>query len=82
MKKKGKWCEKMLMQSDVTGINYHMEDVVHFRNFHQSCFYLNHKARLVDLFCDSSGKLVFVFWRSEHENLIKLWMDNKNKNEE
>lgn len=68
--------------SDVTGICYENEDVVFFRNLYQSTFYIDHNATIVDVFTDSNKKLVFVFWRSEHENLIKLWLKNKNENEE
>ena len=70
--------------SDVTGISYEVEDVVFFRNLYQSSFYIDHNATIVDVFTDSNGKLVFVFYREEHERLIKLWLDNKkedNKNE-
>ena len=66
--------------SDVTGIEYEMEDVVFFRNLYQSSFYINHNATIVDVFTDSNKKLVFVFWRSQHENLIKLWLENKREN--
>ena len=72
----------MLMQSDVTGISYQTEDVVHFRNPRQSHFYLSHQAQLVDVFAGGEEKIVFVFWRHEHEALIKLWMENKFKSGE
>lgn len=63
--------------SDVTGIEYEMEDVVFFRNLYQSSFYIDHNATIVDVFTDSNKKLVFVFWRNQHEDLIKLWLKNK-----
>lgn len=63
--------------SDVTGIEYEMEDVVFFRNLYQSSFYIDHNATIVDVFTDSNKKLVFVFWRNQHENLIKLWLKNR-----
>lgn len=63
--------------SDVTGIEYEMEDVVFFRNLYQSSFYIDHNATIVDVFTDGNKKLVFVFWRNQHENLIKLWLENK-----
>lgn len=66
--------------SDVTGIEYEMEDVVFFRNLYQSSFYIDHNATIVDVFTDSNKKLVFVFWRNQHENLIKLWLENKKEN--
>lgn len=63
--------------SDVTGIEYEMEDVVFFRNLYQSSFYVAHNAKIVDVFTDGKGKLVFVFYRDQHEKLIKLWLENK-----
>lgn len=67
----------MKVVSDVTGICYESEDVVFFRNLYQSSFYIDHNATIVDVFTDGNKKLVFVFWRSQHENLIKLWLENK-----
>ena len=67
----------MKTTSDVTGIVYENEDVVYFRNLYQSTFYIDHNATIVDVFTDSHKKLVFVFWRDQHEELIKLWLDNK-----
>ncbi len=66
--------------SDVTGIQYELEDVVFFRNLYQSTFYIDHNATIVDVFTDSNKKLVFVFWREQHEDLIKLWLENKKEN--
>lgn len=63
--------------SDVTGISYEVEDVVFFRNLYQSTFYIDHNATIVDVFTDSNKKLVFVFWRDQHEKLIKLWLESK-----
>lgn len=63
--------------SDVTGICYENEDVVFFRNLYQSSFYVAHNATIVDVFTDGKGKLVFVFYRNQHEDLLKLWLANK-----
>ena len=68
--------------SDVTGIYYENEDVVYFRNLYQSTFYIDHNATIVDVFTDSNKKLVFVFWRDQHEKLIGLWLENKNNDKE
>lgn len=65
--------------SEVTGITYRIEDVVFFRNLHQSAFYIKHGAKIIDVFCDGSDKLVFCFPREQHKELIKMWMDNKVK---
>ena len=63
--------------SYVTGITYENEDVVFFRNLYQSTFYVDHNATIVDIFTDSNKKLVFVFWRDQHDKLIKLWLESK-----
>ena len=67
--------------SDVTGITYENEDVVFFRNLYQSSFYIANNATIVDVFTDSKGMLVFVFYRDQHEKLIKLWLANKSKDD-
>ena len=72
----------MKTESSVTGIKYESEDVVFFRNLYQSAFYVDHYATIVDIFTDGKGKLVFVFYRDQHENLIKLWLENKNDDKE
>ena len=68
--------------SDVTGITYENEDVVFFRNLYQSSFYVANNATIVDVFTDGNKKLVFVFWRDQHEKLIKLWLENKRDDNE
>lgn len=68
--------------SDVTGICYENEDVVFFRNLYQSSFYVAHQAKIVDVFTDSKGMLVFVFYRDQHEKILKLWLANKKENKE
>lgn len=72
----------MKVISNVTGIEYESEDVVFFRNLYQSSFYVDHNATIVDVFTDGNKKLVFVFWRKQHENLIKLWLENKKEDKE
>ena len=67
----------MYYTSKVTGIKYEHKDVVYFRNLYQSIFYIKNGATIVDIFCDKRGMLVFCFPRDEHNELIKLWMDNK-----
>lgn len=68
--------------SDVTGVVYEIEDVVFFRNLYQSAFYIDHNATIVDVFTDGKGKLVFVFYKKDHEKLIKLWIENKENKDE
>lgn len=67
----------MKMISEVTKIEYEVEDCVYFRNIHQSAFYIANNAKIIDVFTDSQGKIVFCFDREEHNRLIKLWMANK-----
>lgn len=70
----------MKVISDVTGICYESEDVVFFRNLYQSSFYVANNATIVDVFADGKGMLVFVFYREQHEKLLKLWLANKKEN--
>lgn len=67
----------MLEFSDVTGKIYESEDCVFFRNIVQSAFYVHNNAKIIDVFTDSKGKLVMVFLRKEHDELINKWLDNK-----
>lgn len=68
---------KMIEKSEVTGILYDSMDCVFFRNLYQIAFYVDHNAKIIDVFTDSKGMLVFCFLKSDHEKLIKLWMENK-----
>lgn len=70
---------KMISISELTGKPYVNEDHVFFRNLQQSCFYVKHHCMPIDLFCDSNDKMVMVFPREKHNQLIKLWMENKTK---
>lgn len=72
----------MRTTSDITGSVYEAEDCVFFRNVYQSAFYIKNGAKLIDLFVDSSTKLVFVFLKEDHRKLIKLWINNKMVNDE
>ena len=71
----------MRMVSGVTGITYDEKDVVFFRNLYQISFYVADSATIVDVFSDSKGMLVFVFYRDQHEKLLKLWLANKKEND-
>lgn len=70
---------KMLEYSDVTGKFFHSEEAVYFRNPVQSGFYIQNGCTILDVFADSSGKIVIVFPRDEHNVMIKKWMENKAK---
>lgn len=68
--------------SELTGEVYEDENVVYFRNLYQCAFYIKHGLMPKDIFVDSKDKLVMVFDRYKHNEMIKLWIDNKNKNAE
>lgn len=69
----------MISISELTGKPYVNEDHVFFRNLPQSIFYISHNCFPIDLFVDNGGKLVMVFPRDKHKELIGLWMENKEK---
>lgn len=72
----------MISISELTGQPYVDEECVFFRNLYQSAFYVAHHCMPIDMFTDGGGKLVMVFPRDKHNELIKLWIANKEKNEE
>lgn len=67
----------MINISQLTGDAYETEDYCFFRNLHQCCFYVKHNCMPIDMFCDGNDKLVMVFPRNRHKELIKLWVANK-----
>lgn len=69
----------MIQFSDVTGKQYDDEDCVFFRNIYQSSKYISWGAKVVDLFCGSDDKLVFVFSKQDHEKYKHKW-GSSNKN--
>lgn len=68
----------MYQVSDVTGKTYNDEDMVFFRNYVQAAYYISWGVELVDLFVDSSMKLVFVFSKEDHERLKHKWINKNN----
>ena len=67
----------MISISELTGKTYIDEDCVFFRNLYQCAFYIDHHVMPIDMFTDGNGKLVMVFDRKQHNELIKLWVANK-----
>lgn len=67
----------MISISELTGKSYIDENCVFFRNLYQCAFYVEHHVLPIDMFTDSNGKLVMVFDRKQHNELIKLWVTNK-----
>lgn len=70
----------MFSISELTGKRYRDEDVVYFRNLYQCAFYIKHHCYPVEMFTDSNDKLVMVFDRKQHNDIIKLWIANKERN--
>lgn len=67
----------MKIFSETTGKCYEDEDCVFFRNYVQSGYYIEWGAELVDVFTDSSHKLVFVFTKADHNRLKEKWGTKK-----
>ena len=67
----------MISVSELTGKTYIDEEVVYFRNLTQCTFYIKHHCYPIEMFTDGNDKLVMVFDRKQHNELIKLWMANK-----
>jgi hypothetical protein len=67
----------MISKSELTDRWYHDEDVVFFRNLYQCAFYIKNHCLPIDIFTDGNDKLVMVFDRQQHNELIKLWIANK-----
>lgn len=68
----------MIQISEVTGKRYNDEEMVFFRNYVQAAYYISWGVELVDLFVDSSMKLVFVFSKEDHERLKRKWINKNN----
>jgi hypothetical protein len=63
----------MLNKSDVTGLEYHAEDMCFFRNYIQAAYYCSWGAKLWDIFVDSKNKWVFVFSKEDHLKYRDRW---------
>ena len=71
----------MRSQSELNGKWYQDEDCVFFRNLYQCAFYVKNHCLPIDMFTDSQDKLVMVFDRQRHNELIKLWVANKDRHD-
>lgn len=67
----------MREMSKITGEWYEAGEMNFYRNIRQSIFFIEHGAKLVDLFVDSRHMLVFVFTKKDHERINIDWMCNK-----
>ena len=68
----------MRQVSEITGKEYEDSDMVHFRNYVQSAYYISWSCRLIDLFVDNNKKLVFVFSKKDHERVKHRWINQQN----
>lgn len=68
----------MKTKSEITGEYYEDEEVVFFRNYIQSAYYIEWGAKLIDIFTDSNHKLVFVFTKIDHDKYKLKWGSKKN----
>lgn len=64
--------------SETTGKQYESESAVFYRNLVQAAWLLNKPdAILLDIFCDSSGKMVLVFPKELHKKYVREWAERK-----
>lgn len=71
----------MVTVSEITGLTYEERDCVFFRNYVQAAHYLSWGAKLVDIFVDSTTKIVYVFSKDDHLKFRDRW-NNQNKDRE
>lgn len=69
--------------SETTGREYEGESSVFYRNLVQAAWILSKPdATLLDIFCDSKGKMVLVFPLELHKKYIQEWADRSRKDGE
>lgn len=70
--------------SELTGKIYESEDCHFFKNQIQSAYYYSWGCELVDLSLGSDMKWIYVFKKSDHENVKNKWKEHceKYKNEQ
>lgn len=67
--------------SETTGREYESEEAVFYRNLVQAAWLLSKPdAILLDIFCDSSGKMVLVFPVKLHKKYIREWAERPYEN--
>lgn len=66
----------MRYYSETTSKYYETESSVFYRNLVQAAWLLNKPdATLLDIFCDSNGKMVLVFPKELHKKYIGEWAE-------
>ena len=67
--------------SETTQREYDDMDAVFYRNLMQAAWLLNKpEATLLDIFCDSGGKMVLVFPKELHKKYIQEWVERTREN--
>lgn len=73
----------MKIYSETTQREYDDMDAVFYRNLVQAAWLLNKpNATLLDIFCDSKGKLVLVFPKKLHKDYIQEWAERSCQNKD
>ncbi len=73
----------MKYYSETTGREYEAESSVFYRNLVQAAWLLSKPdATLLDIFCDSKGKMVLVFPLDLHKKYIREWAERSRENKE
>lgn len=73
----------MKIYSETTGKEYDDVDAVFYRNLVQAAWLLNKpNAILLDIFCDSKGKMVLVFPKWLHKMYIQEWAERSQENKD
>lgn len=69
--------------SETTGREYEAESAVFYRNLVQAAWLLSKPdAILLDIFCDSNGKMVLVFPMTLHKKYVAEWAERSRQNKE
>lgn len=69
--------------SETTGREYEAESSVFYRNLVQAAWLLSKPdATLLDIFCDSKGKMVLVFPLELHKKYIQEWAERPRETKE
>lgn len=69
--------------SETTGREYEAESSVFYRNLVQAAWLLSKPDTiLLDIFCDSKGKMVLVFPLDLHKKYIQEWAERPRESKE
>ena len=73
----------MKIFSETTQREYDDMDAVFYRNLVQAAWLLSKpNATLLDIFCDSKGKMVLVFPKELHKKYIQEWSERVRQNKD